>query len=452
MNSSTSAGGEKADNVPAKKRQIRQSVLGMLKKVDIKNRGLKRFFYFTYEAEPSVKQENVKKLYFSNGEICEGDEYFLQHMKKSVFVSNIPGGTKKSEIYQLFQRFGMVLSIELRTRGGRSIMGRQSQYPFDVGPYLCSTIEFDSADSAKNACEVKTESTYVAKPIANPSLLGKLLEGWIVCRASNSQPFKGTENCVYVENIPIATTRQALWQHFKVFGAIRSIRMEFPDGTLVLTDAEYAQLRSVNCHIRFRRRAEARAAAKALNRSTFKERHISVQMAYQKYCNPDELSNNALRIFFQPFGDVVSLDQIPHQRAGYVCFKPPIPVDMIKRANQQTFRNRRITIEKLDLPGAPKDGKSMKAVGNGKNGREATSSGNGSGSNSNNRDGTGASGKTASSSGLQIKLGRKIARKGLPVGRKPLAKKVGSDLAKTEPGKGGGKTASENAKENRATS
>ncbi|XP_053658595.1 uncharacterized protein LOC128707662 [Anopheles marshallii] len=434
MNSSASAGGEKVDNVPAKKRQLRQSVLGMLKKVDIKNRGLKRFFYFTYEAEPSVKQENVKKLYFSNGEICEGDEYFLQHMKKSVFVSNIPGGTKKSEIYQLFQRFGMVLSIELRTRGGRSIMGRQAQYPVEVGPYLCSTVEFDSADSAKNACEVKTESTYVAKPIVNPSLLG-------------------TEHCVYVENIPIATTRRELWQHFKVFGPIRSIRMEFPDGTLVLTDAEYAQLRSVNCHIRFRRRAEARAAAKALNRSTFKERHISVQMAYQKYCNPDELSNNALRIFFQPFGDVVSLDQMPHQRAGYVCFKPPIPVDMMKRANQQTFRNRRITIEKLDLPTAPKDGKSMKTVGNGKNGREtAGNTGNGSGSNSNSR--AGAAGKTTNSStnALQIKLGRKIARKGLPVGRKPLAKKVGSDLAKTEPSKGAGKTGSENAKENRATS
>lgn len=95
MNSSTSSGGEKPDNVPARKRQNRQAVLGMLKKVDIKNKGLKRFFYFTYEADPSAaKQEQVKKLYFSNGEICEGDEYFLQHMKKSVFVSNIPGGTK----------------------------------------------------------------------------------------------------------------------------------------------------------------------------------------------------------------------------------------------------------------------------------------------------------------------------------------------------------------------
>ncbi|XP_050069888.1 uncharacterized protein LOC126558002 [Anopheles maculipalpis] len=447
MNSSTSAGGEKADSVPARKRQLRQSVLALLKKVDIKNKGLKRFFYFTYETEPSstVKQESVKKLYFSDGEICEGDEYFLQHMKKSVFVSNLPGGTKKSELYQLFQRFGMVLSIELRTRGGRTIMGRQTQYPFETGPpYLCSTIEFDTPDSAKNACDVKTESTYIAKPIVNPSLLG-------------------TENCVYIENIPISTTRQELWQHFKVFGPIRSIRMEFPDGTLVLTDAEYAQLRSVSCHIRFRRRAEARAAAKALNRSTFKERHISVQMAYQKYCNPDELSNNALRIFFQPFGDVVSLDQIPHQRAGYVCFKPPIPVDMIKRANQQTFRNRRITIEKLDLPGTTKDGKAMKAVGNGKAGRDNNNPGNGSStsSNTNNREGTATgtstSGKTTSnnSAALQLKLGRKIARKGLPVGRKPLAKKVaagGGDLTKNESGKPSGKTASENAKENRATS
>uniref|UniRef100_A0A182PAH3 RRM domain-containing protein n=1 Tax=Anopheles epiroticus TaxID=199890 RepID=A0A182PAH3_9DIPT len=442
MSTSVSAGAEKADNLPARKRQNRQTVLAMLKKADIKNKGLKRFFYFTYDAEPSsAKQEQVKKLYFSNGEICEGDEYFLQHMKKSVFVSNIPGGTKKSEIYQLFQRFGMVLSIELRTRGGRTIVGRQSQYPFETGPYLCSTIEFDSSESAKNACEVKTESAFVAKPILNPSLLG-------------------TENCVYVENIPAATTRQELWQHFKIFGPIRSIRMEFPDGTLVLTDAEYAQLRSVNCHIRFRRRAEARAAAKGLNRSTFKERQISVQMAYQKYCNPDELSNNALRIFFQPFGDVVSLDQIAHQRAGYVCFKLPIPADIIKRANQQTFRHRRITIEKLELPGIPKEGKAINktTIGNGKNKeREGTNPGNGSTSGANsissgsasNSNRGGASGKVST---IQIKLGRKIARKGLPVGRKPLAKKVSSDVAKPETGKMGGKGASENAKENRAAS
>ncbi|XP_053670045.1 uncharacterized protein LOC128720402 [Anopheles nili] len=435
MNSSAGTGSERADNLPAKKRQNRQSVLGMLKKVDIKNKGLKRFFYFTYDADSSVKQECVKKLYFSNGEVCEGDEYFLLHMKKSVYVSNIPGGTKKSEIYQLFQRFGTVLSIQLRSRGGRNIVGRQAQYPFETGPYLCSTIEFDSPESAKNACEVKTESNFSATPIVKPSMLG-------------------TENCVYVENIPAATTRQELWQHFKTFGPIRSIRMEFPDGTLVLTDGEYAQLRSVNCHIRFRRRAEARTAAKALNRSTFKERHISVQMAYQKYCNPDELSNNALRIFFQPFGDVVALDQIPHQRTGYVCFKPPVPVDILKRANQQTFRNRRITLEKLDLPGVAKDGKPTKSLGNGKTGRvvvEGNSTGqSGPIGNSGNRAGAtgpGASSKASTNHAIQIKLGRKIARKGLPVGRKPLAKKL-NEGAKS----GGTKSAAENAKENRATS
>uniref|UniRef100_A0A182NFS4 RRM domain-containing protein n=1 Tax=Anopheles dirus TaxID=7168 RepID=A0A182NFS4_9DIPT len=446
MSTSVTAAGEKADSVPARKRQNRQSVLGMLKKVDIKNKGLKRFFYFTYESEQAsqVKQESGKKLYFSNGEMCEGDEHFLQHMKKSVFVSNIPGGTKKSEIVQLFQRYGVVLAIELKSRGGRNIVGRQSQYPFETGPYLCSTIEFDAPESAKNACEVKTEAAFSAKPIVNASLLG-------------------TENCVYVESIPASTTRQELWQHFKVFGPIRSIRMEFPDGTLVLTDAEYAQLRSVNCHIRFRRRAEARAAAKALNRSTFRERHISVQMAYQKYCNPDELSNNALRIFFQPFGDVVALDQIPHQRAGYVCFKPPVPADIIKRANQQTFRSRRITIEKLDLPGAPKDGKPMKALGNGKSSRSGeapssnnsnnnanNSSGTSSGGSGNNRTGsaTGASSKASSDNrAIPVKLGRKIPRKGLPVGRKPMAKKVGGEVSKP-----GSKATSENAKENRATS
>uniref|UniRef100_A0AAG5CTW5 RRM domain-containing protein n=1 Tax=Anopheles atroparvus TaxID=41427 RepID=A0AAG5CTW5_ANOAO len=442
MSLAMSSGGEKPDTTvtAATKRQIRQSVLGMLKKVDIKNKALKRFFLFTYDSiEPAVKQDSVKKGYFVNGEMCEGDEHFLQHMRKSLLVSNIPGGTKKSEIYQLFQRFGTVLSIQLSTRGGRTIIGQQTRQPneYESEHYFCCTIEFDSSESAQNACEVKTEGNFIAKPIVDPSLTG-------------------TENCVYIENVLPTTTRQELWQHFKVFGPIRSIRMELPDGTLVLTDGEYAQLRSVDCHIRFRRRAEARAAAKGLNRSLFKERHLSVQMAYQKYCNPDELSNNALRIFFQPFGDVVALDQIPQQRAGYVCFKPPLPVDIIKRIHQlPTFRNRRITVEKLDLPGVPKDGsKAIKLLGNGKSSGRA-GDGNGSGSStstSNNRSATSAiGGKTGST--LAAKLGRKLPRKSLPVGRKPLAKKAGGTTKSGSPSPAG-KTAAkaaENAKENRET-
>uniref|UniRef100_A0A182J9U6 Uncharacterized protein n=1 Tax=Anopheles atroparvus TaxID=41427 RepID=A0A182J9U6_ANOAO len=377
MSLAMSSGGEKPDTTvtAATKRQIRQSVLGMLKKVDIKNKALKRFFLFTYDSiEPAVKQDSVKKGYFVNGEMCEGDEHFLQHMRKSLFVSNIPGGTKKSEIYQLFQRFGTVLSIQLSTRGGRTIIGQQARQPneYESEHYFCCTIEFDSSESAQNACEVKTEGNFIAKPIVDPSL------------------------------------------------------------------------------------TEARAAAKGLNRSLFKERHLSVQMAYQKYCNPDELSNNALRIFFQPFGDVVALDQIPQQRAGYVCFKPPLPVDIIKRIHQlPTFRNRRITVEKLDLPGVPKDGsKAIKLLGNGKSsGRVGDGNGSGSStSTSNNRSATSAiGGKTGST--LAAKLGRKLPRKSLPVGRKPLAKKAGGTTKSGSPSPAG-KTAAkaaENAKENRET-
>ncbi|XP_058118410.1 uncharacterized protein LOC131286324 [Anopheles ziemanni] len=435
-----STGSEKPDvtGIAASKRQTRQSVLAMLKKVDIKNKALKRFFLFTYDSiEPSVKQESVKKVYFANGEMCEGDEHFLKHMKKSVFASNIPGGTKKSEIYQLFQPFGTVLSIQLSTRGGRNIIGQQARQPYESEQYLCCTIEFDSSESAQNACAVKTEGNFVAKPVVDPSLAG-------------------TENCVYVDNVLPTTTRQDVWQHFKVFGPIRSIRMELPDGTLVLTDAEYGELRSVNCQIRFRRRAEALAAAKGLKRSIFKERLLSVQMAYQKYCNPEELSNNALRIFFQPFGDIVALDQIPHQRVGYVCFKPPVPVDIIKRIHQlPAFRNRRIMVEKLELPGVPKDGaKAIKLLGNGKSSGGRAGEGNGSGNSSTSSNNNNRSTGSKTGSNFTVKLGRKIPRKGaLPVGRKPLAKKA-SEMSKSGSSSPAVKSSSktvDNAKENRAS-
>ncbi|XP_052869795.1 uncharacterized protein LOC128275358 [Anopheles cruzii] len=428
-----SSGGERSEGGTAasKKRQNRQSVLAMLKKTDIKNKSLKRFFYFTYESQQppaAVKQENVRKTYYSNGEVCEGDEHFLRQMKKSVFVSNLPGGTKKSEIFQLFQQYGPVLAIQLRTRGGRPIVGSQTvPPPYESGWSCGCTVEFDSPESAENACDVKPGSKFVAKPLVDPSRYG-------------------VENCVFVENLPPGTTRQELWQHWKAFGAIRSLWMELSDGTVLLSDAEYSQLPSVNCHIRFRRRAEARAATKALNRTVFKERPISVQMAYQKYCNPDELSNNALRIFFQPFGDVVALDQIPHQRAGYVCFKPPVPVDIVKRIGQQTFRKRRVMCEKLDLPGVPKDGKLMKGIGS--NGK--TNAGDGTAGGSAGR----TVGNTKSANhGQAGKLGRKLPRKSLQVvGRKPLGRKPTAEAAKggaDTPSKAAARAA-ENAKENRA--
>lgn len=74
---------DRSENAAARKRQNRQAVLAMLKKTDIKNKALKRFFYFTYESlEPAaIKQENVRKTYYSNGEMCEGDENYLRHSK-----------------------------------------------------------------------------------------------------------------------------------------------------------------------------------------------------------------------------------------------------------------------------------------------------------------------------------------------------------------------------------
>lgn len=100
-------------------------------------------------------------------------------VKKSVFVSNLPGGTKKSEIFQLFQPYGTVLAITLRTRSGRTIIGsshlQSLQSPYDpAGPCCCCTIEFDSAESAENACDVKPGSSeYIAKPLIDPARYGK---------------------------------------------------------------------------------------------------------------------------------------------------------------------------------------------------------------------------------------------------------------------------------------
>lgn len=54
-------------------------------------------------------------------------------------------------------------------------------------------------------------------------------------------------------------------------------------------------------------------------------------------------------MFFQNVGNVVALDQIPHQHMGYVCYKNPLAPETIKRLNQRVYRNKRIHFEKLDI-------------------------------------------------------------------------------------------------------
>lgn len=54
-------------------------------------------------------------------------------------------------------------------------------------------------------------------------------------------------------------------------------------------------------------------------------------------------------MLFQNVGDVIALDQIPHQHMGYVCYKHPLPPETIKRLNQRIYRSKRIHFEKLDI-------------------------------------------------------------------------------------------------------
>lgn len=54
-------------------------------------------------------------------------------------------------------------------------------------------------------------------------------------------------------------------------------------------------------------------------------------------------------MLFQNVGDVIALDQIPHQHMGYVCYKYPLPPETIKKLNQRIYRSKRIHFEKLDI-------------------------------------------------------------------------------------------------------
>lgn len=68
-------------NPAVRRRQMRQKVLNRIRKVNIKNKGLKSFYYFTYETvavDGRSKSGATASTYFFNGEPCEGDEQFLK--------------------------------------------------------------------------------------------------------------------------------------------------------------------------------------------------------------------------------------------------------------------------------------------------------------------------------------------------------------------------------------
>lgn len=136
--------------------------------------------------------------------------------------------------------------------------------------------------------------------------------------------------------------------------------LETNDGSLILTDKEYERQSYICCYVRFSRRSEAKAV-KEMNGTLYRNRKMRIELAYQKHCDPNKMSNNVLRMFFQNVGDVIALDQIPHQHMGYVCYKSPLPVETMKRLNSRVYRNKRITFEKLDIGNLVKGQKQNKS-------------------------------------------------------------------------------------------
>lgn len=315
-------------NPAVRRRQMRQKVLNRIRKVNIKNKGVKSFYYFTYEtvaADGKSRSGSSASTYFFNGEPCEGDEQFLKQMKRSVFVTNVAAGTRKSELKELFDRYGKIDSIQLKSRNGETIVGRQHISPYSP---IVGIIKFNKKEEAEQACDSK-DSRFPAK-------LADLRTNY------------EKQSSIRVENIDPKVTKTELREHYKKFGTILGISLETNDGSLILTDKEYQKLSFVSCYLRFSRRSEAKIA-REMHEYIFRDRKLRVELAYQKHCDPNKLSNNVLRMFFQNVGNVVALDQIPHQHMGYVCYKNPLAPETIKRLNQRIYRNKRIHFEKLDI-------------------------------------------------------------------------------------------------------
>lgn len=326
-------------NPAVRRRQMRQKVLNRIRKINIKNKGAKSFYYFTYETA-ETKRKSAASTYFFNGEPCEGDEQFLRQMKRSIFVSNVAPGTKKSEIkQQLFDRYGKIRAIELKTaKDNKTIVGRQHISPYSP---ISAIVKFSQKEESVKACESQ-DGKFPARLVEQTYQFDK-------------------ENCVRVDTVEPKVTKAELWEHFKAFGVVLNIMLETNDGSLILTDKEYQKQSYICCYVRFSSRSEAKAA-KEMNGTLFRNRKLRVELAFQKHCDPNKMSNNVLRMFFQNVGEVIALDQIPHQHMGYVCYKNPLPVETMKRLNSRVYRNKKITFEKLDIGNLVKGQKQNKSI------------------------------------------------------------------------------------------
>ncbi|XP_053696935.1 uncharacterized protein LOC128744148 isoform X2 [Sabethes cyaneus] len=318
-------------NAAVRRRQMRQKVLNRIRKVNIKNKSSKNFYYFTYEtATDETSKRSDLSSYFFNGEPCE--------VKRSVFVGNLAAGTRKSEIKELFDSYGRVVSVQLKTKNGKSIVGRQH---ISLYSPIVVILQYSKKEEATQVCEMKD---------------GKFPAKLTECSLQYEK-----ENCVRIDNVDPKLTKLELLEYFRRYGTVLNISLETNNGSLILTDIEYQQLACVCCYVRFSRRFEAKAA-KEMNGLIFSNRKLRVELAYQKHCDPNKMSNNMLRMFFQSVGDVIALDQIPHQHMGYVCYKLPLPVETTKRLTQHIFRNKKIQFEKLDIGNIIKGQKQNKSI------------------------------------------------------------------------------------------
>lgn len=97
-------------------------------------------------------------------------------MKRSVFVSNIAPGIKKSEIKQLFDRYGKIGAIQLKTRSGETIVGRQHISPYSP---VVAIVKFSKKEEAVKAFEASHDGKFPARLVEQTLQYGKVPYGGI---------------------------------------------------------------------------------------------------------------------------------------------------------------------------------------------------------------------------------------------------------------------------------
>ncbi|RWW78729.1 hypothetical protein BHE74_00013040 [Ensete ventricosum] len=244
----------------------------------------------------------------------------------NLFVKNLSNSVDNGKLYEMFSKFGTILSCKVATDEG----GKSKGFGF---------VQFDSQESANSAIENLHDSFFDGKAIYVANFIRKS------DRVSISPEANFTN--LYMKNLDQDITEELIKLKFSEFGKILSVYIAMDDNgnsrgfgfvNFESSDCAKRAMEAMNgvqlgTNTLYVARAQKKAERMQVLRRLYEEKRneqIRKYMASNVYVKniDDAVDNNALREHFSEFGNITSakvmLDEKGRSKGfGFVCYSTP---------------------------------------------------------------------------------------------------------------------------------